>query len=395
MGKKISWFTCVKRLFIPDSKPKAEKKSKGWKWLFGRLKFRRFPALEAPDQKTLIEATEEQRKRSLAVAIATAAAAEAAVAAANAAAEVVRMTNIHCQFERKNQNSAAIKIQSIYRGHLARKALNALKGLVKLQAVVRGELVRRGVVQKLRRISSLAKTQSKQHQMALPTLNQYHDHDQKKQSFSLKEVIKSEELKLECKSDRSRDLRLLSKEDMEDLWLKKQEAIAKRVRMKQYSFSHRERGQDPTLQELLAHGKSRRQSSQKEETEKWKNLPDLYTSAGDSNRLTLLKLRTAHKQELMDELNSPFSLPRRSFCHIKQRSIGDEGSLPNSPVVPTYMAATESAKAKSRSTSMPKQRLRLCDTYSGQHSPYKLRLSSWSSFNGETKNINQKCSISQ
>lgn len=78
----------------------------------------------------------------------------------------------------------------------ARKALNALKGLVKLQAVVRGELVRRRVVQKLRRISSLAKTESQQHQMALPTLNQYHDHDQKKQSFSLKEVIRSEELKV-------------------------------------------------------------------------------------------------------------------------------------------------------------------------------------------------------
>ncbi|KAL2465976.1 IQ-domain 12 [Abeliophyllum distichum] len=395
MGKKISWFTCVKRLFIPQSKPKAEKKSKGWKWMFGRFKFRQLPALEAPDQRTLTQATEEQRKRALAVAIATAAAAEAAVAAANAAADVVRMTNIPRQFERKNKNSAAIKIQSTYRGHLARKALNALKGVVKLQAVVRGELVRRTVIAKLRRLSSLAKTQSQQHQIALPTLNHDLSHDQKKQSFTPKEVLKSEELKLECNSHRNWELSLFSKEDVEDLSLKKQEAIAKRVRMKQYSFSHRERRKGPILQESIAYKESRRQINQKDETEKLKNFPDSYTSAGDTNRLTLLKLRTARKQELIEELNSPFSLPRRSFCHIKQKSIGDEGSLPNSPVFPTYMAATESAKAKSRSMSTPKQRLRLCDTYSGQHSPYKIRLSSWSSFNGEMKNINQMCSISQ
>lgn len=43
-------------------------------------------------------------------------------------------------------------------------------------------------------------------------------------------------LQLQCKSW---DLSLVSKEGMDTMYLQKQEAIAKRERMKQYSFSHR------------------------------------------------------------------------------------------------------------------------------------------------------------
>ncbi|CAN8254745.1 unnamed protein product [Cochlearia groenlandica] len=41
------------------------------------------------------------------------------------------------------EDISAVKIQSFFRGHLARRAFKALRSLVKLQAVARGVLVRR------------------------------------------------------------------------------------------------------------------------------------------------------------------------------------------------------------------------------------------------------------
>ncbi|CAO2838889.1 unnamed protein product [Amaranthus hypochondriacus] len=109
----------------------------------------------------------DTNKHAIAVAAATAAVAEAALAAAKAAAEVVRLTTNgpstleHVSKRWSSEYSAAVKIQSAFRGYLARRALKALKGLVKLQALVRGHFVRKQSTDMFRRLQALVRVQDR------------------------------------------------------------------------------------------------------------------------------------------------------------------------------------------------------------------------------------------
>ncbi|KAA8541734.1 hypothetical protein F0562_022886 [Nyssa sinensis] len=107
------------------------------------------------------ETEKEQNKHAIAVAAATAAAADAAVAAAEAAVAVVRLTS-HGRgtLFGARERWAAVKIQAVFRGYLARKALRALKGLVKLQALVRGYLVRKRATATLHCMQALIRAQA-------------------------------------------------------------------------------------------------------------------------------------------------------------------------------------------------------------------------------------------
>ncbi|XP_061374540.1 protein IQ-DOMAIN 23-like [Gastrolobium bilobum] len=113
----------------------------------------------------------DANKHAIAVAAATAAVAEAALAAAHAAAEVVRLTSgnssraataaqVHRQLA-EEAAAAAVKIQSAFRGYLARRALRALRALVKLQALVRGHIVRKKTADMLKRMQTLVRLQAR------------------------------------------------------------------------------------------------------------------------------------------------------------------------------------------------------------------------------------------
>ncbi|XP_028806483.1 protein IQ-DOMAIN 14-like [Neltuma alba] len=121
------------------------------------------PAEAAWLQSFYTETDKQQNKHAIAVAAATAAAADAAVAAAQAAVAVVRLTS-HGRGTMFGSGGheiwAAVKIQTVFRGYLARKALRALKGLVKLQALVKGYLVRKQATATLHSMQALIRAQA-------------------------------------------------------------------------------------------------------------------------------------------------------------------------------------------------------------------------------------------
>ncbi|XP_052184749.1 protein IQ-DOMAIN 3-like isoform X2 [Diospyros lotus] len=112
------------------------------------------------EEVKLTKTEEEQNRHAYSVALATAVAAEVAVAAAQSAAEVVRRTaQARCSSKSKEE-LAAIKIQTAFRGYLTRRALRALKGLVRLKSLIQGQSVKRQATTTLRCMQTLARVQS-------------------------------------------------------------------------------------------------------------------------------------------------------------------------------------------------------------------------------------------
>ncbi|CAH1416556.1 unnamed protein product [Lactuca virosa] len=333
---KRRWLSLLKRFFLSETCQNRAKEKKRI-WVFGRHKLKRLTSQSAPLERPK---SEEERVNPVTQEV----------------DEQKKETHDNIQStsswygDNERESDAAIKIQTAFRGLLARKALRALKGLVRLQAIIRGHLVRRQAVTTLKRLQSVVNIHSQACAKRIQVLDCT--------SHTNYQENRGKDIKIDVNSQKRWDDSILTKEEENAMLFSKREAAMKRERIKEYTFNHRMSSE----------------SEQSKVNGKWRYWLEHWVDTQLAKREDLQNI--GKKEEFENQKVKLRNL--RTPHHRKQRSIGEEHSMSmvgsGSPVCPTYMAATESARAKSRSLSSPRLRPISVDSWSATNSPYKHKL---------------------
>ncbi|PSR96146.1 Protein IQ-DOMAIN like [Actinidia chinensis var. chinensis] len=291
-------------------------------------------------------AENEQSKHAIAVAAATAAAADAAVAAAQAAVAVVRLTSqgrgaLFCGGREK---WAAVKIQALFRGFLARKALRALKGLVKIQALVRGYLVRKRATATLHSMQALIRAQatirSQRARRSINKENRFQPEFRARRSMERFDETWSEFHSKRVSASIENSLNSLE----ESPKIVEIDTYKPRSRSRRINPSTSDSSEDPCYQTLSS--PLPRPMPARLSIPDCRNLPDSeWNFTGDECRFSTTQSTPRFANS--GQSRAP-ATPAKSVC-------GDSLFRPYSNF-PNYMANTQSFRAKLRSHSAPKQR---------------------------------------
>ncbi|KAL9235914.1 hypothetical protein vseg_010639 [Gypsophila vaccaria] len=267
MGRKGNWFSAVKKALHhepkEDNNEQPAKSKKKWfkkkkKIVDNTTEVETTPTTgTAPPTPVLLPVAEptkhayttpvaepakvsgvdrEQTKHAYSVALATAKAAEAAVAAAQAAAEVVRLTTAGPFVDVPKEEIAAIKIQTLFRGYMARRRLRAIRGLMRLKSMMQGPAARRQSINTLKCMQTLARMQSqiRERRLKMAEENLARLIQQKNEKEQAKEFEKSQQI------GDGWDASGKTKEQIEARLQSKHEAAIRRERTLAYAFSHQQ-----------------------------------------------------------------------------------------------------------------------------------------------------------
>ncbi|KAA8527639.1 hypothetical protein F0562_034966 [Nyssa sinensis] len=301
-------------------------------------------ATTPPAVQTVLESGNEQKQHAMAVAAATAAAVDAAAAAAQAAAAVIRLTATAGRASAVEED-AAIKIQSVFRSYLARKALRALKGLVKLQALVRGHLVRKQATATLRCIQALVTVQARARAQRIRMAEESKANNQKQMNY--RKTTKENRFRI---SYHEMDRGMQENSRIVEMDLGESKGSTK----SRNSYSNNPRA-ERAEHRFSTHYHSYSKQNHQHISPTPSALTDMSPSSC-SGHFEECSLSFGAEQS-SPQCYSAVSKPDPSWVPFAFSQADYAESLYNDyPFFPNYMANTESSRAKFRSLSAPKQR---------------------------------------